>query len=267
MKRHFKPIEKLTFTDDYMFSALMKDPKICAGVIERVIGIKADKIKYPTIQKELKPYYETHGARFDIYVKDSKKVYDIEIQARLKNNLPKRARYYQSLIDCNDLLRGKDYSKLRESYIIFICKNDMFGKGLSRYSFKEICDEDRETELGDATHKIFVNAAAFESEKNLEFSAFLRYIKKREATTDFTKELESRVRRTISDNLFREMYLGMNLHDRDLIVEQKEKDQKIIRKMRKEFKQQVADKDAEIVAKKEEIAKLKRKIARLQKLA
>ena len=234
MKRHFKPIEKLTFTDDYMFSALMKDPKICAGVIERVLGIKADKIKYPTIQKELKPYYETHGARFDIYVKDSKKVYDIEIQARLKNNLPKRARYYQSLIDCNDLLRGKDYSKLRESYIIFICKNDLFGKGFSRYSFKEICDEDRETELGDATHKIFVNAAAFES--------------------------ESRVRRTISDNLFREMYLGMNLHDRDLIVEQKEKDQKIIRKLRKEFKQQVADKDAEI-------AKLKRKIARLQKLA
>ena len=260
MKRHFKSIEKLTFTDDYMFSALMKDPKICAGVIERVLGIKADKIKYPTIQKELKPYYETHGARFDIYVKDSKKVYDIEIQARLKNNLPKRARYYQSLIDCNDLLRGKDYSKLRESYIIFICKNDLFGKGFSRYSFKEICDEDRGTELGDATHKIFVNAAAFESEKNLEFSAFLRYIKKREATTDFTKELESRVRRTISDNLFREMYLGMNLHDRDLIVEQKEKDQKIIRKMRKEFKQQVADKDAEI-------AKLKRKIARLQKLA
>ncbi len=39
-----------------MFSALMKDPKICAGVIERVLGIKADKIKYPTIQKELKPY-------------------------------------------------------------------------------------------------------------------------------------------------------------------------------------------------------------------
>ena len=112
-----------------MFSALMKDPKICAGVIERVLGIKADKIKYPTIQKELKPYYETHGARFDIYVKDSKKVYDIEIQARLKNNLPKRARYYQSLIDCN-----------------FICKNDLFGKGFSRYSFKEICDEDRETE-------------------------------------------------------------------------------------------------------------------------
>ncbi len=52
----------------------------------------------------------------------------------------------------------------------------------------------------------------------------------------------------------------MNLHDRDLIVEQKEKDQKIIRKLRKELKQQAADKDAEI-------AKLKRKLARLQKLA
>jgi len=55
----------------------------------------------------------------------------------------------------------------------------------------------------------------------------------------------------------------MNLHDRDLIVEQKEKDQKIIRKLNKELKQnavEIADKDAEI-------AKLKRKIARLQKLA
>ncbi|MBQ9626924.1 MAG: hypothetical protein IJR40_07085 [Treponema sp.] len=108
-----------------------------------------------------------------------------------------------------------------------------------------------------------MNAAAFANEKNLEFSAFLRYIKKREATTDFTKELESRVRRTISDNLFREMYLGMNLHDRDLIVEQKEKDQKIIRKLNKELKQNAA----EISQKDAEIAKLKRKIARLQKLA
>ena len=40
------------------------------------------------------------SARFDVYVEDAAgTVYDIEMQVTAKRNLPKRSRYYQSMID------------------------------------------------------------------------------------------------------------------------------------------------------------------------
>ena len=74
-----KPIEQLTFTDDYMFGEVMKNEKICKGVIERLLHIKIARVELITLQKDISPYYETRGVRYDVYVKDSDKVYDIEM--------------------------------------------------------------------------------------------------------------------------------------------------------------------------------------------
>ena len=74
-----KPIEQLTFTDDYMFGKVMKNEKICKGVIERLLHIKVARVELITLQKDISPYYETRGVRYDVYVKDSNKVYDIEM--------------------------------------------------------------------------------------------------------------------------------------------------------------------------------------------
>ena len=38
----------------------------------------------------------------------------------------KRTRYYQSMIDMDSLMKGQDYSELKDSYILFICKRDPF---------------------------------------------------------------------------------------------------------------------------------------------
>lgn len=56
-----KPIEQLRFTDDYMFGKVMKNEKICRGVIERILHIKATRVVLITLQKDLSPYYETRG--------------------------------------------------------------------------------------------------------------------------------------------------------------------------------------------------------------
>lgn len=34
-----KPVEQLSFADDFMFGAVMRDPVICKGVIERLLQI------------------------------------------------------------------------------------------------------------------------------------------------------------------------------------------------------------------------------------
>ena len=45
-----KAIENLTFTDDYMFGQVMKDERICKGVIERLLHIKVDHVELITLQ-------------------------------------------------------------------------------------------------------------------------------------------------------------------------------------------------------------------------
>ena len=63
------------------------------------------------------------------------------------NELPKRTRYYQSIIDLQLLDKGKHYKKLKQSYIIFICPFDLFGKGRHIYTFENTCKEDKDISL------------------------------------------------------------------------------------------------------------------------
>ena len=53
-------------------------------------------------------------------------------------------------------------------------------------------------------------------EKDVEISAFLEYIDNRVPTDDFTKELSHLVEEAKINNKFRNDYLAMNLHDRDI---------------------------------------------------
>ena len=53
-------------------------------------------------------------------------------------------------------------------------------------------------------------------EKDVEISDFLEYIDNRVPTDDFTKELSHLVEEAKINNKFRNDYLAMNLHDRDI---------------------------------------------------
>ena len=120
-----KPVDELTFTDDGMFQAVMHDPEICAEVVERLLHIKVNRIDYPELEKTIAPYYSSKGIRLDVYIKNSDKVIDVEIQNYKMEALGKRTRYYQSMVDIDSLMKGQDYSELKESYILFICKDDL----------------------------------------------------------------------------------------------------------------------------------------------
>lgn len=55
---------------------------------------------------------EGKSVRLDVYVEDDAgTVYDIEMQVTSNSNLPKRSRYYQSIIDLNSLSKGVKYDK------------------------------------------------------------------------------------------------------------------------------------------------------------
>ena len=64
----------------YIFEKVLQNAEICQELLERLLKIKIEHIEYPEIEKTISPYYETKGVRLDVYVKDSDKVFDIELQ-------------------------------------------------------------------------------------------------------------------------------------------------------------------------------------------
>ena len=215
VKMYFKKFEELTFADHYIFEKVLQNKEICQELLERLLKIKIDHIEYPEIEKTISPYYETKGVRLDVYVKDSEKVFDIELQNACDEDLPLRTRFYQSMLDTDNLLKGQDYSELPSSFIIFICNFDPFNLNLPIYSFKNRCEENPEILLNDKTIKKFYNATAYKQEKDVAISAFLEYIFNQKTVDDFTSKIDSFIQNIKQQEVNKKEFQNMNLHDRD----------------------------------------------------
>ena len=100
-----------------------------------------------------------------------------EVQVTAKRNLPKRSRYYQSMIDLNSISKGAKYNDLRKSYVIFICMFDPFGKDLPIYTFRNKCVEEPKLELGDDTAKVFINPYGNAKRLSAGLKSFFDYLK------------------------------------------------------------------------------------------
>ncbi|MBQ7165331.1 MAG: Rpn family recombination-promoting nuclease/putative transposase [Treponema sp.] len=212
----FKPIDQLVFSDDFMFGAVMSEPKICKEVLELLLQIKIDHIEYPELQKPISPFYSKKGVRLDVYVAGSDKVFDVECQSYRIESIGKRTRYYQAMLDTDSLLKGADYSELKESYIIFICLDDPFGFGLPAYTFERKCRENALVDLDDETHHVIFNAAAYEKEANPGIREFLSFVRNNTAESDLTREIANMVQAKKFEQTFVNEYLAWNLHDKDV---------------------------------------------------
>ena len=138
-----------------IFYKVMRDnPDVCQRLLEILLEIDIEKIRM-NCQEVIDIDWKSKGVRLDVYVKDSDKVFDIEIQATNTKELPERARYYQGVIDVDCLCSGQPYKDLKNSYIIFICIPDIFKKGLPVYTFENLCRQDTAISLGDRTLKYF----------------------------------------------------------------------------------------------------------------
>ena len=108
--------------------------------------------------------------------------------------LPLRARYYQSVLDVSSLHAGEDYESLTESYVIFLCLDDIFHKDQPIYTFKSVCLEDSTLVLDDKTTKVFCNVQKYDkmpAEKLRTFFKFL--VQKKPDETDFSKIINEKV--------------------------------------------------------------------------
>ena len=160
-----KKWEELTFSDNYIFCKVMEDERLCRHLLEILL----------------------------VLVKDTGRTFDIEMQAGSYRDILLRSRYYQGALDVGVTKRRTKYRELKESYILFICRDDPFGAGCPVYTQKSVFEEAPEVEYNDKTHKVFYNASGYEAAAGSEIGEVLRFIYNTETGGGFTQELAESV--------------------------------------------------------------------------
>ncbi len=207
-----KNYNELELKDDFMFGKVMANKTLCKKVLETLLETSISDISYSEREKFIQITKDKRSIRLDVYVRDDQdKIYDAEMQQKHKEedirNLPKRSRYYQGMIDLNLLESGASYGELPDSYIIFICTFDPFGEGRSRYTFQNVCLEDKGIILKDNTTKIFFNTRGNEAGISEEAKSLLRYMESRQTESELTRELDEEIEQVKRNETWRREYM------------------------------------------------------------
>ena len=140
-----RPLSELNVIDDFLFTELMNDPEHSQEFSELLIStLIGRKISVRRVQAQMTTNAtdtDEHGIRMDAYIEplpngeENAVIYDMEMETRAadKESLPRRNRYYSSLLDSHLLKIGKDYKTLPELMTIFVLSYDPFAEGRMLY--------------------------------------------------------------------------------------------------------------------------------------
>ena len=207
--RTFKHWEDLDITDDFIFTRVMRNKRLCRTLLEMILKVKVGKIKFLTSHHAIQIDPNAKGIIMDVYLKDEDKVINVEMQASNHGDLPRRTRYYQAAAGIDTTPKGSEYSDLKQNYVIFICTFDPFQCGKAMYHFANYCiNHDFPIPLEDGTAKIFLNTSAKALDSlDGDLRLFYDYVRERTAQTPFTRELDKTISRMKQEQEERNMYL------------------------------------------------------------
>ena len=178
-KNKIKPLKDLRLLDRFLFAELMEDEECSKEVLEIILGKDISLLSKEQTEKEIRTATWLKSIRLDVYSVDEEgNVYDTEMQQNWRDDLEKRSRYYQGLLDSSLLVQGEQsYNALNDTYIIMIMPFDLFGKGRYQYTVKSFCKEDKEIEIQDGATCIFLNTHGKNKEEvRPELIEFLNYV-------------------------------------------------------------------------------------------
>ena len=164
-----KPLSELTLLDRFLFDVVMEDPQNARDILSIILGHDVGPLKVGISERTIQPYYDARAIRLDLLsFSDDDVIYDTEAQKANTgfDNLQKRSRYYQGVLDASLLLPGEtDYTKLQDVFIIFIAPFDIFGKDKYVYTFRMKCDEVPDLVLNDRAVRLFLNTRGTNDDK------------------------------------------------------------------------------------------------------
>ncbi len=185
-------IDAFCLMDDKFMCKCLEKSRACVQYIARAL-LDDDTL----VVKEFSTQHaianlQGRSATLDIYAVDGRhREIDIEIQNDLVDADVRRARWYSSLLDANNLKAGDDPRLLRETYVIFITRGDCIGIGRERVRFVRT-DPDSGTPLGDGTTIAYVNG---ESESDTRVGRLVHDLRCGNPDKMHSKTLARQVRR------------------------------------------------------------------------
>lgn len=190
-----KKFENLTIQDDWMFKAVLSNPKnigIVKRIAERCLKRKIKDIKYVTPEATVDPFYYSKGVRFDIMFESDDFYCVLEMQT-YDDAFPLRSKYYHDVLDALDIQSGKKYKEMEQTYVVFFMNEDYLHGDLPIYTTKTIILEKPELNYDDKRTTIFINPKAFDANSDDEMSALSRYIDSGKVTDSLTKDISEAI--------------------------------------------------------------------------
>lgn len=199
----------LTIANRFIFAKVMTDRDLCTELIRSILpDLPIDHIEYVEYEKDAEAAVDSKSVRLDVYTRDEEgRAFDLEMQITYYDYLPRRSRYYGTMLDETLLQHGLNYPELNDAYVIFICPFDMFGQNRYIYHFMNLCLDNPDLALGDGQHKIFLNAKGEIGDISENLRAFLKLVAGGSPENAFADKIESAVMHAKHNSVWRREYM------------------------------------------------------------
>ena len=173
------PDYQFNLSDFALFLSVMKNKAAYESTLRIILDEPGLNLREVKVEQVVLNRSGKRAIRLDAWARDGQnRQFNTEMQNDSRNdNLRKRSRFYQGLLDTPILKAGRKtkYRHLPSTIIIFITQEDIFSRNLAMYTFTEQCEEIAGLHLEDGTKKIFLNMTSLNGRP--ELVSLLQYMK------------------------------------------------------------------------------------------
>lgn len=193
--RHLPEDYSFNLSDFALFLSVMKNREAYECILSIILEEEDLELTEVKVEQVVLNRSGKRAIRLDAWALDKQnRQINTEMQNDTKgDDVRKRARYYQGLMDSPVLKSGQEtrYKHLPSTIIIFITQEDIFGRNLAKYTFTEQCEEIAGLHLEDGTKKIFLNMSS--KNGNQELVSLLQYMKETRMDNPEVKVKDERI--------------------------------------------------------------------------
>lgn len=176
---YFPADYQFNLSDFALFLSVMKYKRAYECVLSVFLEEPDIQLKEVKVEQVILNHSGKRAIRLDAWaMSEDQRQFNMEMQNNSNNDdLPKRSRFYQGMMDTPILKAGKNtkYRQLPSTVILFITQEDIFKKDRAKYTFTEQCEEVPGLKLEDGTTKIFLNMTSKNGSQ--ELISMLQYMK------------------------------------------------------------------------------------------
>ncbi len=166
-------VDQLTGMDDIFFHKLAEDKGFCEELIQVVLENKTLKVAEYTAQDSIRNI-KGRSVVLDLKcVSADDKIINVEIQKENRDDHQRRVRYNAANIDTAESEKGVKFEELKDIYIIYISKFDLFGKDKTIYHINRVINETQDI-VENGVHEIYVNTKVDDGTEIVEYMKLLK---------------------------------------------------------------------------------------------